>query len=527
MRRSFLASCMLATLAAGCTPADAPAGEASERISWGTADNNAHPAVVALLTNAGGGAYSACSASIVQQKGGYGYVLTAAHCCIDGAPDVVVVGNNYGNAAYALVNHTTLPAGTYTVDAASVRYHASFSMQNINAGHDFCMLKFATSATLSTLALPASSSDGLAVGTQIEHVGFGNTNYVADNTARNKGTDAITQLDGTLILYQQGGTSSSHISGTCQGDSGGPALTLGTPQIIVGVTSFGGADAQGNPVPCGSNDTGGADRVVAEIGAGKFITSFLADTPTGATPGSAPTCEACASGSQAGACNAQAVACGNDPACITLSQCYNGCATTACQQACANTAGQTAVNELNAYSDCVCKTACVTACAADCGGASPSCGFSSSDTACDSCIQGSCCAEGGACAADATCNNCVLSASPPVSCKSNAKYNAFEGCLATKCVGSCVPASSSSSSSGSASSSSSSSSSGGTTSSGGSSSSGGGGSGGGAGGGGGTPVSNQGSGCSVGPTPSNPASGAGLGGLLLGLGLLFARRRAS
>jgi MYXO-CTERM domain-containing protein len=537
MRRSFLASCLLATFAAGCSPAGAPPdarlGEAEERISWGTPDGTAHPAVVALLANAGGGSYTECSGSIVQQKGGYGYVLTAAHCCAEGAPQVVVVGNDYGNAAFALTTGSGLPSGAYAVDAASVRYHASFSLANINAGHDFCMLKFPTSASLSILGLPAAGSDGLGAGTQIEHVGFGTTNTNGSNTVRNKGTDAVSQLDTGLILYQQGGTAASHISGTCQGDSGGPALTPAgaaeSQQIVVGVTSFGGADAQGNAVPCGSNDTGGADRVSSEIGTGKFITSFLADTPIGATPGSAPTCDACASGSQgpSGACHAQALACGNDPACITLSQCYGGCTTAACQQTCANTAGQTAVNELNAYSDCVCKTACATPCAASCGGGGSGCGFTSSNAACDGCIQGSCCAAGGACAADATCNGCVTSGGTAAVCKSNQLFQAFNSCLSTKCVGSCVPASSSSSSSGSTSSSSSSSS--GSTSSGGtsSSSSGGSTSSGGTGGGGVTPVSNQGGGCSVGPTGSEPASGAGLGGLFLAIALAFRRRRAS
>src|SRR5262249_40486120 len=68
------------------TPDD-PVGENQSSIVYGTNDT-AHTAVVALLGPVQGG-YTECSGTIVQVCNGVASVLTAAHCCDQGAPSIV------------------------------------------------------------------------------------------------------------------------------------------------------------------------------------------------------------------------------------------------------------------------------------------------------------------------------------------------------------------------------------------------------------------------------------------------------
>ncbi|MFO0614854.1 MAG: hypothetical protein U0414_19860 [Polyangiaceae bacterium] len=555
MRRLVIASAALGSLAtAGCTAA-APAStdevvdSAQAPVSWGTPDGNAHPAVVALLIDTGGGAYEECSGSIVQQANGYGYVLTAAHCCAATAPTIVTTKNDYDAPGASAVNALfggPLPAGVYKVDTTSVYVDPLYDANNLGAGHDFCMLKFSTTNTLSVLALPSATSDGLGAGTMLEHVGFGTTNTNPNNTLRNKGTGPISQLSSALIVYDQGGTPANHISGTCQGDSGGPALTTGSPQVLVGVTSFGGADAQGNPVPCGQSDQGGAGRVKSVIGAGKFVTAFLADMPFGNQPGTTgATCDACQQDTlSGGACASAYSACTNNTACNTLLTCFNNCNASdqTCIDNCWNAAGSTGQTLHTNIINCICETGCVSECASDplCQPATGSCGFQSANMACDTCVQAQCCADGAACANDTTCSNCMTGAITGTACANNDAYKTLTDCLGTNCPSCGIGTSSSSASSSSTSSSSSGSASSSTSSSGGASSSSGTGMGGAGAGGkgaggdvstGGAPVAtatNADTGCSVsGEGTGSSKRDAGSIALVVGAAITFIRRRNS
>ena len=78
MRRLGFACILLPCLAlAGCSSAqgpgvsESPVGAAESAIAYGTADS-AHTAVVALLGDAGGGAFVECSGTVVQVKNGQG-----------------------------------------------------------------------------------------------------------------------------------------------------------------------------------------------------------------------------------------------------------------------------------------------------------------------------------------------------------------------------------------------------------------------------------------------------------------------
>jgi hypothetical protein len=255
-------------------------GRVQSSIAYGTLDTR-HTAVVAVLSPVGTTELQECTGSIVALKGGQGYVLTAAHCCNANVPTIVVASNDYSVGEQYLSGGTPTPPA-YAVVAGSVYYDTAYD----NAGgHDFCMLTFGgAGAGLATLALPASASDGLQLGSQVEHVGYGFTDTTTSNSQRRTGTDAVDQLlTPTLLEFSQGGA--NHVPGTCDGDSGGPSLlpagVAQAQQVITAVQSFGNASS------CAQETLGGASRVSSAIGTGQFITSYLAGSPVGISPGAA------------------------------------------------------------------------------------------------------------------------------------------------------------------------------------------------------------------------------------------------
>jgi len=274
---AFLGVCFVA----GCSGngvGEGRVGVSRSPIAYGTLDTR-HTAVVALLSPVGTTELQECSGSIVAVTGGQGYVLTAAHCCNTHPPTIVVASNDYTvGEAYLSGGVPTPPV--YGVVPGSVYYDASYDSAG---GHDFCMLKLAAAgAGLATLALPTSTSDGLQLDSQVEHVGFGITDATTMNTQRRSGIDAVDQgLTSLLLQFSQGGA--NHVPGTCEGDSGGPALlpagAAQSQQVITGIQSY------GNVSSCAQETLGVASRVSSAIGTGQFITSYLAGTPIGVNPG--------------------------------------------------------------------------------------------------------------------------------------------------------------------------------------------------------------------------------------------------
>lgn len=559
MRRFVLIFSLLGSLIApGCAPADmddstdSRTAEAQSPIAYGMQDTK-HTAVVSLLANAGGGSFTECSGSIVQQKNGYAYVLTAAHCCTDGAPSLVVQASDYGNYA-GYLGSSNPPPPAYKVAPNSAYYDSQFdgSPNGLQNGHDFCMLKFAVSTAMPTLTLPSQATctnhSDITANAQVEHVGFGMTDQNPNNSQRRTGTNTVNAgINSVLIKYTQG----NGTPGPCEGDSGGPALTppgaTQSAQTIVGVTSF------GNSASCAGSTVGASARVCSEIGAGKFITEFLNDNPTaGGTPAgmAASNCGTCQDSalSPGGACASTYNTCANTPACVTLLNCLGNCQDQTCVNNCWTAAGTTGQNAYNNIANCICNTGCATECATECGGSTSSssssssggmtsaCGFQGEPT-CINCISGSCCNQASACAGSQTCVDCLNN--PTTACNSNSQYVGFAQCLQNNCNAECLGGSSSSSSSTSSSgNTSTSSSSGGNTSTSSSTSAGGivtsssGGAGGagsgGAGSGGdgnGNGDNNQESGCSVGAAGSDTGSAASLAGMLLGLAIAASRRR--
>jgi hypothetical protein len=271
---------LIVALLPGCSSPDTPAeplATARTPIAYGTADTT-HTAVVAVLSLVGSSSLQECSGSLVQVTSTTGYVLTAAHCCNTHVPTIVVASSDYTVGESYLLGGTPSPP-VYSVVPGSVFYDAQYT----GADHDFCMLKIAGAAAhMATLALPTSSGDGLALNEPIEHVGFGITDANATNSGRRTGSDTLDQeLTSLVFEFSQGGA--NHIPGTCDGDSGGPSLVPAgaaqSQQTVVGVQSFGNASS------CAQETLGGASRVSSEIGAGRFITSYLAGSPIGVQAG--------------------------------------------------------------------------------------------------------------------------------------------------------------------------------------------------------------------------------------------------
>lgn len=434
LRRRLLPLAALPVLAWSCgagprTPETL--GESTAAIAYGTADT-IHTAVVAVLAPLTSTTFHECTGSIVQVTAGHGYVLTAAHCCNDGTPTLIVASDDYTIGEQYLSGGTPVPP-VFPVIASSVYFDAKYG----GLDHDFCMLQFSgATAGMSTLALPTSASDGVSLGVSVEHIGYGQTESSTTNTGRRTGTEAVNLMVTPLILqWNEGGA--TDIPGVCEGDSGGPALLpAGVPeaqQTIVATTSY------GNSATCVDATMAVGSRVSSEIGPGAFITSYLAGTPVGLLAGSpAALCQTCAQGADTGACQTEATACSNDAACLTLSTCLQGCTTEACEQTCSTTAGSTAVAQLNALNACVCGTACTTQCSMECaipdGGTS--CGVSSSNMACESCFDTHCCSEAEACSNDVTCAAC-LAPSPAASCATNTLLLAFDTCVSSSCGSAC------------------------------------------------------------------------------------------
>jgi len=273
---------LVSMLLVGCSGAASPderVGTSRAPIAYGTADVK-HTAVVSVLAPVGSDSLQECSGSIVKVANATGYVLTAAHCCNTYVPTLVVVASDYAIGENDLGGGTPSPP-VYPVVPGSVFYDAQYTGND----HDFCLLAFAgATAGTATLALPTSASDGLVLGSEVEHVGFGMTESSTTNSGRRSGIDTVdTALTSLVFQFSQGG--SSHVPGTCDGDSGGPSLLPAgasqSQQVVVGVQSYGNASS------CVDETLGGASRVSSEIGDGRFITSYLAGSPIGVRAGSA------------------------------------------------------------------------------------------------------------------------------------------------------------------------------------------------------------------------------------------------
>lgn len=396
-------------LAAACSssppPDEKPKTETSAIIN-GNADTT-HQAVVAISlqsTTEGG----ICSGTIIKTDPAthIGWVLTAAHCVDDLAPNYVLQGDDFSKSSlvYDVVD--------FAADPSHVK-------GDVSSTKDFGVIRIiGVDATTPTIDL-AGATDGLAVGSAVESVGFGKTtpatDMTDDNTIRHSLDKNISALSAATITYNQS------TSGICLGDSGGPVLAMvGGVQKVAGVHSYVTNECTG---------TGVSGRVSFDL---TWINSQLAKAPP------TETCTTCAqiANDGNGPCSQLSKKCLADTDCNAYYQCLSNKTMSPADCATAHPKG---VGPFNAQSQCVCNQQCQTLCTntSSCRG-QPKCGFDLPAGDCQTCNQASCCNETIACAADSTCYGCLVGNDADPECATNALRKTLSDCAASKCATQCA-----------------------------------------------------------------------------------------
>ncbi|MDB5220132.1 MAG: hypothetical protein JWO86_8059 [Myxococcaceae bacterium] len=402
------------TLAA-CSSTDvptAPRADAIERTSSAIINgqlDTTHQAVVAVILQQGteGGL---CSGTIVKVDpvSHVGWVLAAAHC-VAIQPVYVLQGNDFSQQT-----------STLQYDILDYKADPRYAGQ-VGSPYDFAVLRIlGVDASTPTIPL-VSASDGLAVGTAVESVGYGRTTLIAsgtpttDNTLRRHVAKNLSQVSQSAIAYDMS------TDGICQGDSGGPVLvTQGGVQKVAGVHSY----VQGD-----CNGTGVSVRVSFDL---SFINGELAK----AAP--ADSCDLCGriASSGDGTCAELTKSCFTDKDCNGYYQCLQTSPRNVCLMMFPKAEGP-----FNAAANCQCTRACTTQCkgAASCAGA-PKCGYAFPAGTCAACMESACCDEALACAADGTCYVCLKTADKAAECATNAARQKMATCVASKCQTQCAGA---------------------------------------------------------------------------------------
>ena len=232
-------------LLAGCEPGTTTtplSPSAPSRITYGSLDGSAHPAVVLIVMDVAGSPAYRCSGTLIAPK----VVLTAGHCTGE-------VGEFSGMRVFTESdvqngNNNYPYSGPNTVEARAWHSHPQFTEASFYL-HDVGVVELRTAVSLPASAygrLPSTNQlDGLQPGTSTSFtaVGYGlqriNPAFVEAEKVRMYASPYLVQINtgftgpGSLLLSNNAST-----GGTCFGDSGGPNY-LGTSNVVAGVTSFG------------------------------------------------------------------------------------------------------------------------------------------------------------------------------------------------------------------------------------------------------------------------------------------------
>lgn len=420
---AVLAVLVLALGGSACEPA-LPADSSTPvtgPILGGTVDTTTE-AVMALVQQSGTPAMpnsSACTGTTIAKVGGFGILLTAAHCVVanDGKGRVTIpLKLATPNQLYVLpgANWQDSANASAYFGVAAVAIHPDYNGA-VDSPVDVAVVRY-LGATAATQVIPALAPglDTLAVNSKITLVGYGKTETDAMNSQRRRVDRTIASIAARQFSYDQ-----TDIKGACEGDSGGPALFQAASGLrVAGVTSFGDATCRR------------AGISVRVSSADAFIQQFVTATPATLS------CEDCtiASVAPGNTCFALGASCAMPSTpCGAYLTCLAQCQTTTCATQCRNTmsAGATAYTNL---AKCQCGGTCETPCRQDqaCTSFAPPpptvCGgLTDNRPACLSCITNSCCSQATACTSDPTCASCLRTAG--TECRINLTYNALNTCL--------------------------------------------------------------------------------------------------
>lgn len=244
-RRFIPALAVACLLSAGCDRvATTPLSPGTpSRITNGSFDGNAHPAVVLILMDVGGSPAFRCTGTLISPT----VVLTAGHCA--GEPGEFSGMRIFTESDVENGNNNYPFAGPNTVEAKSWRAHPLYTSSAFFQ-HDVGVITLSKAVKLAADKygqLPAANElDALKHGsaTLFTAVGYGlqkiNPVFIQADLIRMSAEPHLIQIntpgftgDFSMLLSNNAAT-----GGTCFGDSGGPNY-LGSSNVIAGVTSFG------------------------------------------------------------------------------------------------------------------------------------------------------------------------------------------------------------------------------------------------------------------------------------------------
>ena len=239
-----LASCLLLLAACDKSATTAPLAVPStpSRITHGTLDGSAHPAVILIIMDIAGSPAYRCSGTLIAPK----LVLTAGHCT--GEPGEFSGMRIFTESDVQNGNNNYPYPGPNTIEAKAWHSHPLFTEAAFFL-HDVGVIELTTAVNLPSSAYgrlpsanqldvlkPSSKTLFTAVGYGLQRI---NPAMVVAEKIRMVATPHLLQINtgftgpGSLLLSNNAST-----GGTCFGDSGGPDY-LGTSNVVAGVTSFG------------------------------------------------------------------------------------------------------------------------------------------------------------------------------------------------------------------------------------------------------------------------------------------------